>query len=104
MRCPVDSHVGNGIEVYSNFLEAVEKFRKFDALPVDIKYEGENLAELLYQKRAKWHKSCHLKFTSSKLMRVETTQQKRKLIPNVMTREDQSTIYQPVKNAAYFVL
>ena len=78
MRCPVDSHVGNGIEVYSNFLEVVEKFRKFDALPVDIKYEGENLAELMYQKRAKWHKSCHLKFSSSKLTRVET-RQKRKL-------------------------
>ena len=69
LRCPVDSHVGNGIEVYSNFLEAVEKFHKFDALPVDIKCEGENLAELLYQK---WHKSCHLKFSLSKLIRVET--------------------------------
>ena len=52
LRCPVDSHVGNGIEVYSNFLEVVEKFCKFDALPVDIKYEGENLAGLMYQKKS----------------------------------------------------
>jgi len=49
-------------------------------LSVKIKFEGpgENLAELLYQNRARWHKSCHLKFSSSKLIRVET-QQKRKL-------------------------
>jgi len=41
--------------MYSNFLEVVKKFHKFDALPVNIKYEdpGENLAELLYLNRAK---------------------------------------------------
>ena len=68
----------NGIEVYSSFLEAVEKFHKFNTMPVDIKYDGENLAELMHQKRVKWHKLCHLNFSSSKLLRVET-QQERKL-------------------------
>ena len=33
----------------------------------------------MYQKRAKWHKSCHLKFSPSKLTRIEA-QQKRKLV------------------------
>ena len=37
LRCSVDSHVDNGIEVYSSFLEAVENFCKFNAMPVDIK-------------------------------------------------------------------
>ena len=102
MRCPVDSHGGNGIEVcifYSNFLVSVEKFRKLDALPVYIKYEGENLVEVLYHKQVKWHKSSHLKFSSSKLMKVQA-QQKRKLT-ECASREDQSIIYQPVKNTCF---
>ena len=37
-----------------------------------------NVTELFYQKKARWHKSCHLKFSASKLMRVEA-QKKRKL-------------------------
>ena len=35
------------------------------ALPVQVAFEGENVAELLLEKKAKWHKACHLQFSQS---------------------------------------
>ena len=67
LKCPADSLQGNGLEVYSNFLTVVEEFRELDALPVNvtINYRGEQIPQLFLQNRAKWHKSCHLKFAPS---------------------------------------
>ena len=33
-------------------------------------HESEDLAELFYRNKAKWHKSCHLKFAASKLTKI----------------------------------
>ena len=51
-------------------LKLVEKFLQLDALPVKVAFEGENVAELLFEKKAKWHKACHLNFSQSKLTRA----------------------------------
>ena len=48
LRYPVDSFQNNAINVYNKFLEAVKEFRKLNALPIDVKFEGENLGELFY--------------------------------------------------------
>ena len=61
-QAPVDSHDDNGMYIYNKFLETVEEFCSLNALPVDVKFE-----ELFYQNRAKWHKSCCLKFSASEL-------------------------------------
>ena len=53
LRCPVDSLQQNGMTIYRNFLDAVNDFRSLDALPTSQKFEGENLAELFYQNKAK---------------------------------------------------
>ena len=59
-------------------LTSVKEFRNLNALLIDVKFEGENLGELFYQHKAKWHKLCHLKFAASKVERVkEQTGKKR---------------------------
>jgi len=59
--------------VYQNFIQVVEEFRELEPLPVNLKvdFRGEDAAGLLLRNKAKWHKSCHLKFAYSKLMRVQ---------------------------------
>ncbi len=60
----------------------MEQFRQLEAMPVEVTFEGEDVvAELFLQKRAKWHKACHLKFSQSKLKRV-LEQKKRKREPS----------------------
>ena len=76
LRCPVDSLQHNGITIYNNFLDAVNDFRSLDLLPTNQKFEGENLAELFYQNKTKWQKSCYLKFSASKLMGAKAIRKK----------------------------
>ena len=64
--------------MYFKFLDAVKDFRSLDALPTKQKFEGENLAELFYQNKAKWHKSCYLKFSTTQLMRVKKQLEKKR--------------------------
>ena len=78
MKFPVDSCEYNGLEIYRNFLGIVEEFHSLDTSPVDVKFEGDNLAEVFYQNKAKWHKSCHLKFSASKLLRVKAQREREK--------------------------
>ena len=101
LKRPVDSHLNNGLEVYRNFLDTVQEFRSLDALPVNVTYEGDNVAELFYQKKARWHKSA------SKLLRVEAQKKRGSLnadLASIMNRESPSVIYLQVKNVAYSVL
>jgi len=76
LRCPLDSPQGNGCSIYCNFLEAVEAFQKIDALPVSLSNEILKI-ELLVENRAKWHKSCYLKFNKTKLQRALKNSKKR---------------------------
>jgi len=41
LNCPVDSHLNNGFEIC----------RSLGALPVNVNFEGDNFAELFYQKK-----------------------------------------------------
>lgn len=45
LRCPADSLQNNGIDVYNGFIQVVEEFHKLEALPVNVKFEGENIAQ-----------------------------------------------------------
>ena len=56
LKCPADSHQKNGLEVYSNFLEAVKEFEELQSLPVNVDFKGEDRADLFMANRAKWHK------------------------------------------------
>ena len=80
LRCPVDSLQNNGIEVYNNFIEAVAEFQKLDAMPISVKFdhEHEGLAELFYRNKARWHKSCRLKFATSKLIKIKERRAKKR--------------------------
>ena len=60
----------NGYEVYTSFLKMVDEFKALNALPVEIDFKGNGTAEMFHRNRAKWHKSCHLKFAPSKLHRI----------------------------------
>ena len=44
LKCPADSLQNNGIEVYTNFFELVEKFRQLNASPTDVSFDGGNIA------------------------------------------------------------
>ncbi len=39
LRCPVDSHQNNGIEIYDNFLKPVDEFRRLDSLPMKLSFQ-----------------------------------------------------------------
>ncbi len=71
LKCPAESNQKNGLEVYRNFLHSVEEFEAVQSLPVSVDFKGEGNAEVFMKHRAKWHKSCHLKFALSKLARVK---------------------------------
>ena len=79
LRCPLDSNQGNGQEIYGKFLAAVEEFQKINAMPVNLKISADLLVvESLVANRAKWHKSCYLKFNSTKLQRAQKSIQGKK--------------------------
>ena len=68
LKCPVDSNQKNGMQVYNNFLDAVCEFAKIEALPATVQFDKDIIGgEALFENRAKWHKSCHLKFRTTKL-------------------------------------
>ena len=78
LRCPADSLQKNGQEIYGSFLTAVKQFKDLGALPVQVDFKDGTPGKFM-ENKAKWHKSCHLKFALSKLERIkESTEKKRK--------------------------
>ena len=70
LKCPLDSF-GTGNEVfYSSFLTIVQEFRSIDALPTNICFGDDINVDDLKSHNASWHKSCHLKYSASKLARA----------------------------------
>eukprot|EP00112_Aurelia_sp_Birch-Aquarium-sp1_P024788 Seg7984.2 transcript_id=Seg7984.2/GoldUCD/mRNA.D3Y31 product="hypothetical protein" protein_id=Seg7984.2/GoldUCD/D3Y31 len=67
LRCPAESLQGNGLELYTAFLQNVKRFDKIGQLPASIPFDEDVTARELLDYKAKWHKSCHLKFATSKL-------------------------------------
>ena len=71
LRCPQNAHSFNPDD-YKSFLNNVRAFKNLDCLPVDISFDlEETTVEIMIANRAKWHRSCHLKFKSSKLKKAE---------------------------------
>ena len=71
LKCPAYSNQDNGLEVYGRFLETVAEFRNLESLSVSVKFNDEYDAEMFIKNQAKWHKTCHLKFVSSKLLQLQ---------------------------------
>ena len=68
----LDSFLGNGLEVYSKFLETLKQFKELDALPMETKIDTEEVtAQMMVENRGKWHRSCYFKFNSTKLLRAQ---------------------------------
>ena len=70
LKCPAVSYLKNDLEVYGNFLHCVKEFEEVKSLPVPVDFKGEDSAETFMDNKAKWHKSCHLKFAPSKLAHI----------------------------------
>ena len=67
LRCPMKSHSFD-----SNFLTNVTHFKDLNSLPVELKFNTDTTTtDVLIKNNAKWHQSCHLKFSSSKLKKAE---------------------------------
>ena len=81
LKCP---HKSKGTpeanrQTYASFLENVRSFRQLNALPVDIRFEDDVDVEHLCRNNASWHKTCHLKFSASKVKKAqERVDRKRK--------------------------
>ena len=68
LRCPLNSlHDGTGLNAYETFLETVAQFREAVCLPVHLQFKKEENVSCFAENRASWHKSCHLKFSKTKL-------------------------------------
>uniref|UniRef100_UPI00358EDFCA uncharacterized protein n=1 Tax=Myxine glutinosa TaxID=7769 RepID=UPI00358EDFCA len=77
LKCPMKS-LNKGIDgagAYKSFLLIVEAFRAIDALPTEL-YFGEETADSFASHAASWHKSCHLKFSNSKIERARKRKMK----------------------------
>lgn len=55
--------------VYSWFIETVTQFRELSCLPVPFEIASDIDSNMFIRNHAKWHKSCHLTFSTSKLER-----------------------------------
>ena len=71
LRCPLNAgdHDDN-TKVYASFLTNVSEFRRLGQLPVPLKFKEDIHVEQLVAHKAKWHKTCHLKFNDTKLQRA----------------------------------
>ncbi|KAK4327847.1 hypothetical protein Pmani_001696 [Petrolisthes manimaculis] len=72
LKCPLQSRdPSDKTGVYASFLNNVEQFRVVDAVPVELLFGNNETVENYVSHSAAWHKSCHLKFSSSKLAKAK---------------------------------
>ena len=77
LKCPLNANTTDieRREVYNNFLKNADEFRSQSYLPVELKLDlSTTTVELLIVNRASWHKSCRLKFATSKLEKAKERQ------------------------------
>lgn len=74
LQCPANqayrrSDIGSG---YATLAENLEGFKELGVLtpPTQLEYTS-NLQDVLLSNKAKWHKSCQLKYNSTKLQRLQ---------------------------------
>ena len=88
LRCPADDPIirQHNWDAYKNFISNVREFKVIDSLPVAV-YFGEVTVSDLINNRAVWHKSCHVKFNNTKLIRTKNGAAKRCLVEADETNE-----------------
>lgn len=68
LKCPLKAEgAGDKSEA---FLANMKGFKDLNQLPVTLKLEQHIDVDQLVKNQAKWHKSCHMKFSMSKLQRA----------------------------------
>ena len=71
LRCPLKAgRPEDRSEAYSSFLKNVSEFRELNQLPVSLSFGEDIDVDQFMRNKAKWHKSCHLKFCADKLQRA----------------------------------
>lgn len=101
-KCPLDSlQEGSGLEAYSSFFQNVLLFREHNAMPVELKFALEENVESFVQNRARWHKSCRIKFANSKLERVIEKKRKQSVDINDDRRKSKR-VSLPSKELCFF--
>lgn len=68
--CPTDeTYMYDAEQTYSDFLQNVEGFQQIGKMPTTVRLCPSTSATDLVQNNAKWHRSCKIKFASTKLER-----------------------------------
>ena len=72
LKCPLNAPgKGDKSVPYQAFLDRVASFKKLEILPLPLTHLPENVTvQDFVQNKAKWHKSCHTKFSQNKLERA----------------------------------
>ena len=71
LKCLLASLGADSEGLYSSFfLENVEEFRRIDALPTNVYFGDDISADDFKSHHASWHKSCHLQYSTSKLIQA----------------------------------
>jgi len=79
LRCPLNGPANsceNVEKIYTSFLGNVVEFRDLGALPVSVSFSDSTSAADFVVNCASWHKSCYLKFNSSKLSKARKRKSK----------------------------
>ena len=86
LRCPLYTlRLADPTNVYKSFLDNVQQFRAFTALPVELYVTADETAENFASHCASWHKSCRSKFNKTKLERARKAE-KRSHSPDIKER------------------
>ena len=72
LKCPADSTHPNVVAGgYSTLSLNILRFNELNELPISLNLnrldEGNGIEQTLLEHNAKWHKSCHMKFNTTKL-------------------------------------
>ena len=90
LRCPLSSSTGtvdDTKQAYIVLLKNIQEFQSINALPVQLNLENETVENLI-QHSASWHKSCHLKFSNSKLERAKKKKREKDVEDEAEKRQD----------------
>ena len=74
LKCPMQSpgvSYDKMVDVYESFLSNVREFQDISALPTNIFFQNDQSAADFATHHASWHKSCHLKYNNSKLVKAK---------------------------------
>lgn len=106
LKCPLNSKFPvpeARYNVYRSFLENVAEFREFNALPVNLQFDDTIDVKILCDNSASWHKSYHLKFSSSKLEKAKERMMRKRSLEEVTDGEQASDSSQSVRVKRHIV-